>query len=481
MMSGDDESGGRDGSECREKDDVVEWCDGVCACVLPCGACDGDADAEEDEDAAAAEDEGAPCCCCCCCRAHVDTDERSWEVVNSSEEAEEDEAEGLEMDEEEEAAAEAEGGAWDGDKGFGGEPGGVGLYWWWLVLLPLPDARLFLRDDDMQGGPKWVMGRGSLFVECISWVYLGLVEVSQCRLLFSSQKPNIEMAGVRKPRWVALESNPEVMNEFIYNLGVSRKWSFTDCYSISPDQLAFVPSPCVALLLVYPWRKIDERTRPLPETSREEAEGSVYFMHQMVSNACGSIAVVHALANNRDKIEIGRGALSDFFEHTAAMNPHDRGESLGLCEGIAAAHDIVAKKGQTDYTKHEKVNYHFICFVHANGKLYELDGARPSPIVHCATTAERFIYDAAAIIQNTFLNRTPAQIDFGVITLGAADSENVSALSTFTPPPTTPSATVTVTEENITLLMEMGFPRTNVENALQLAGNNPELALSYLM
>lgn len=48
----------------------------------------------------------------------------------------------------------------------------------------------------------------------------------------------------------------------------------------------------------------------MEETDKLEKEGQavsekVFFVRQTIQNACGTIALVHAVCNNRDKIKIG--------------------------------------------------------------------------------------------------------------------------------------------------------------------------------
>ena len=46
-----------------------------------------------------------------------------------------------------------------------------------------------------------------------------------------------------------------------------------------------------------------------------------------------------------------------------------------------------------------QVLLHFVCFVHVNGMLYELDGRKLAPICHGATSADTLLADAGSIIK----------------------------------------------------------------------------------
>ena len=41
-------------------------------------------------------------------------------------------------------------------------------------------------------------------------------------------------------------------------------------------------------------------------------------MKQTISNACGTVAMIHSVANSRDVVELENGILKDFLENTKA-------------------------------------------------------------------------------------------------------------------------------------------------------------------
>lgn len=52
--------------------------------------------------------------------------------------------------------------------------------------------------------------------------------------------------------WLPLESNPDVMNHFIENLGVTSAYRFIDVWGFDDDLLQYIPQPVYALILLYP-------------------------------------------------------------------------------------------------------------------------------------------------------------------------------------------------------------------------------------
>ena len=51
-------------------------------------------------------------------------------------------------------------------------------------------------------------------------------------------------------------------------------------------------------------------------------------MKQTISNACGTVAMIHAVANNSDVIKLDDGFLKNFLESTKDDTPDERAKKL---------------------------------------------------------------------------------------------------------------------------------------------------------
>jgi len=231
-------------------------------------------------------------------------------------------------------------------------------------------------------------------------------------------------SGKKEVRWLPLESNPDVMNSFLHNLGMPGKWAITDVYGLDPELLAMVPQPVSAVLLLYPLTE-KALTASATKDSAIQTEGqtlspSVYFMKQSIGNACGTVALMHALANNTDTLELGGSPLAAFFTQTAQQTPEQRAEALENFHELEAAHEAAGHEGQTAApSRDDKLDTHFIAFVHVDGHLYELDGRRPAPVNHGVTSPENLLSDAAKVVKS-FMERDPTEVNFSVLALASA-------------------------------------------------------------
>ncbi|XP_004680150.1 PREDICTED: ubiquitin carboxyl-terminal hydrolase isozyme L3 isoform X2 [Condylura cristata] len=226
-------------------------------------------------------------------------------------------------------------------------------------------------------------------------------------------------------RWLPLEANPEVTNQFLKQLGLHPNWQFVDVYGMDPELLSMVPRPVCAVLLLFPITEKYEVFRTEEEekikSQGQDVKSSVYFMKQTISNACGTIGLIHAIANNKDKMHFESGStLKKFLEESVSMSPEERARYLENYDAIRVTHETSAHEGQTEAPNiDEKVDLHFIALVHVEGHLYELDGRKPFPINHGETSDDTLLEDAIEVCKK-FMERDPDELRFNAIALSAA-------------------------------------------------------------
>jgi ubiquitin carboxyl-terminal hydrolase L3 len=64
--------------------------------------------------------------------------------------------------------------------------------------------------------------------------------------------------------WIPLESNPEVLSSFAHRIGVLNipdSYKFHDIFGLDDEMLAFIPTPVVAVILLFPIDNSNEKRR----------------------------------------------------------------------------------------------------------------------------------------------------------------------------------------------------------------------------
>ncbi|XP_060065228.1 ubiquitin carboxyl-terminal hydrolase isozyme L3-like [Ylistrum balloti] len=175
-----------------------------------------------------------------------------------------------------------------------------------------------------------------------------------------------------------------------------------------------VPQPVLAVMLLFP---ITEKSKATP-IGEVDMSSDAYFVKQTIGNACGTVAIVHALANNKDEIKFIDGKhFVHFMEKTIDLSPEKRAEFLESDTDMGSAHEDSAQKGQTQApSADEKVNTHFVAFVCKNNKLYEMNGSCDGPIFHQDTTPETLLQDAVVVVKK-FMERDPTEVNFTLMAL----------------------------------------------------------------
>eukprot|EP00759_Apiculatamorpha_spiralis_P033501 PhF_6_TR34845/c0_g1_i1/m.50598/K05609/UCHL3, YUH1; ubiquitin carboxyl-terminal hydrolase L3 len=225
--------------------------------------------------------------------------------------------------------------------------------------------------------------------------------------------------------WFPLESNPEVMNSYVKFLGLEGgTHEFCDVYGFDDDLLEMVPKPVKAVLMLFPitdqnTKFMEDKVRTLSEgTDGPKVSPNVFFMNQLIGNACGTIGILHALSNCRDELTLkDNGFLKNFFTATASMTARNRGEFLVHDEQLDAAQEVAAQQGQTSNQQIEaQINLHFVCFVVKDGFLYELDGCKPFPVNWGPSSEDTLLKDACGVVSK-FMALDPEERNFSVVAL----------------------------------------------------------------
>ncbi|KAL6651150.1 hypothetical protein ACP70R_010075 [Stipagrostis hirtigluma subsp. patula] len=199
-------------------------------------------------------------------------------------------------------------------------------------------------------------------------------------------------------RWLPLEANPDVMNQFMWGLGVPKDVGFCDVYGLDDEMLAMVPQPVLAVILLYPQDRNKEEASSPSSAGAKEVSKKVYFTKQTIGNACGTVGIIHALGNAASRIKLGDGSYFDrFYKRTADMDPAQRAAFLEEDQEMEDAHSVAVTAGDTEAK--DGVIEHYVCFSCVDGELYELDGLKSQPIPHGPSSPDTLLQDAAKVIK----------------------------------------------------------------------------------
>lgn len=242
--------------------------------------------------------------------------------------------------------------------------------------------------------------------------------------------PNTVQEMKPDPKWIPLESNPAVLNEWAGKLGLSTQIdAFSDVYGLDPELLAMVPGPSKAILLVFPISEATEKKRKedderIAKEGQPDIDPTLIYMKQTISNACGTIGLLHAIGNSNVVLSPG-SSLSKFFMQCQKLSPEDRGKALEETTLFAKAHIDAATSGQSAVPGPDNIDtdLHFTCFVIAPApetkeqRLIELDGRRAGPIDLGECPQEKLLETVAKIVKERYMSGT-ANLNFSMLSLG---------------------------------------------------------------
>lgn len=167
------------------------------------------------------------------------------------------------------------------------------------------------------------------------------------------------------------------------------KYAFVDIYGLDDDLLSMVPQPVEAVLLLFPVTKEYEAKRVEEESQQEPftgpgKQGEIMWFKQTIGNACGTIGLLHSIANSTAKDSLSESSpLAVLLKEALPLDVAERAAYLQTSKSLAKAHTSSASTGQTAAPSAEdKCELHFVSFVRdpTSHHLFELDGRRHGPV-----------------------------------------------------------------------------------------------------
>lgn len=188
-----------------------------------------------------------------------------------------------------------------------------------------------------------------------------------------------------------LEANPISFNNLAQKLGLdTSQFCIHDVLGFDDELLALIPRPVKAAILLYPSpKRFDD-----PEAIAAEEEvkkrwpfndsaslKEVVYIRQTLSNHCGTMALLHSLANT-PSLPLEPGPIKTLFEQCKGRTPSENAKLLEETN-IVQLHRSAADLGQSWLDDPDDIESHYLAFTDYNGQLLELDGwARTGPVSH---------------------------------------------------------------------------------------------------
>lgn len=217
--------------------------------------------------------------------------------------------------------------------------------------------------------------------------------------------------------WNLTESDPGVFSELLKTLGVPL--IVDDLYSLDADSLAAL-QPLYALIFLFKWLP---NSSGIPSTTGQyDPEFPGFFAHQVVNNACATLAVVNALGNI-PSLTAG-SQLTDLFAFTHGMDAQTRGLAITSSDWLREAHNALSPPSAISLDglglpKKTEDAYHFVVYLPSMGSVYELDGLKEHPVTHgpYQEAGEGWVKRAREAIESRIATYPDGALEFSLLAL----------------------------------------------------------------
>ncbi|KAJ7188551.1 ubiquitin carboxyl-terminal hydrolase [Mycena filopes] len=219
--------------------------------------------------------------------------------------------------------------------------------------------------------------------------------------------------------WQLTESDPGVFTELLKTLGVPL--IVDDLYSLDAESLAAL-QPLHALIFLFKWIPTAGGTSSSTLGGDYDRDFPGFFAHQVVNNACATLAVMNALGNI-PSLTAG-SQLTELNSFTTGMDPQTRGLVITSADWLREAHNSLSPPSAISLDglglpKTSEDAYHFVVYLPAMGCLYELDGLKEFPVKHGAyeESGEGWVKKARETIEARIATYPTGALEFSLLAL----------------------------------------------------------------
>ncbi|KAJ6602201.1 ubiquitin carboxyl-terminal hydrolase [Mycena sp. CBHHK59/15] len=219
--------------------------------------------------------------------------------------------------------------------------------------------------------------------------------------------------------WQLTESDPGVFTELLKTLGVPL--IVDDLYSLDPESLASL-QPLHALIFLFKWLPTSSTEATCATQGEYDRDFPGFFAHQVVNNACATLAVLNALGNI-PSLSTGP-QLAELTSFTTGMDPQTRGMVITSADWLREAHNSLSPPSAISLDglglpKTSEDAYHFIVYLPAMGSLYELDGLKEFPVRHgpYEESGEGWVKNARETIEARIATYPAGALEFSLLAL----------------------------------------------------------------
>ena|SRR5690554_6326244 len=113
------------------------------------------------------------------------------------------------------------------------------------------------------------------------------------------------------------------MNNYIHSLGVPEKFEFVEVLGFDEMLLSMVPTPVYAVMMLFPISEASEAAKNqqakdhAADPKKNPVSEKVYFLKQVIGNACGTVGLVHGILNAAEHLDLKEdGFFAKFLKQT---------------------------------------------------------------------------------------------------------------------------------------------------------------------